>query len=274
MTAPDPAAGPRALEEAAWFGAPRDGIALLAGLEPAGDVPERVRWLAGVCLGATGRYAQARRWLAPDGEPAGSPAASCLASHLRQVGRHAQAEPLDLLALETADSAEAEADALVGLVADAVGRQDLNIAADRLRYIPTVGRVINGHSAWRTEIRVAWVTAELALCQDDFSSAVRYGRLAERQSRRATARRHAVKSRLVLGVSLEAAGRPRPAARVLRATASAGASLDLFPLVTVASTLLSSILEVRAPRTARCERRRADSAQRMLEDPATGRTTG
>ena len=276
MTASSPgrAAGLRALEDAAWFGAPRDGIALLAGLDPAGDVPERVRWLAGVCLGATGRYAEARRWLTPGGEPAGSPAASCLASHLRQVGRHAEAEPLDQLALETANSAEAEADALVGLVADAVGRHDLNTAADRLGYIPTVGRVIDDHSAWRTQIRVAWITAEVALCRNEFGTAVRCARLAGRKSHLATARRHAVKSRLVLGASLDAAGQRRSAARVLRATASAGAALELFPLVAVASTLRAGILEIRAPQTAHRERRRASSAQRMLEDPATGRTTG
>ena len=266
-------AAARALEHAAWYGAPRDGIALLAGLDPAGDVPARVRWLAGVCLGATGRYGTARRWLAPGGEPAGSAAASCLASHLRQVGRHAEAEPLDRLALETADSAEETADALVGLVADAIGRHDLTAAAARLENIPTVGRVINGDAEWRKGVRVAWVTAELALCRNNFGEAIRAARLAERRSRDATARRHAVKSRLVLGASLDAAGRLRPAARVLRGTAAEATSMDLFPLVTVAYALRAGILAERAPQTVRRERLRADSAQRIIEYAATGRTT-
>ena len=69
-----------------------------------------MRWLAGVCLGAVGRYRTAARWLAPGGEPAGSLAASCLASHLRQLGRHAEAEPLDRLALSITTDPEARAD--------------------------------------------------------------------------------------------------------------------------------------------------------------------
>src|SRR5262245_30432164 len=121
-----------ALAHAAWFGHPAAAVAALAGADADAGVPERVRWLAGVCLGALGRYRTAARWLAPGGEPAGSLAASCLASHLRQVGRHAEAERLDRLALATATGAEARADALIGLVADAVGRHELTLARDRL----------------------------------------------------------------------------------------------------------------------------------------------
>lgn len=260
-----------AQETAAWFGRPRDGV---PEVDPDGRVPARVRWLAGVCLGAMGRYAQARRWLAPDGTPVDSLAASCLASHLRQVGRHAEAEPLDRLALRTADSAAAEADALVGLVADAIGTAGPDTAAERLKDIPTVGRVIGGDTEWRTPIRVAWVTAEVALCQDDFPEAVRSAREAVRRSQDATARRHAVKSRLVLGASLDAAGRLRPAARVLRGTALDAARLDLIPLVGVACTLRAQVLQVRAPHTAARERHKADSAQRIIQDPADSPMTG
>jgi hypothetical protein len=258
------------LERAAWFGAPRDGV---PGPDPGARVPPRVRWLAGVCLGATGRYAQARRWLAPGGEPAGSLAASCLASHLRQVGRHAEAEPLDRHALQLADSAEAEADALVGLVADAIGTAGPDVAAERRKYIPTVGRVIGSDTEWRWPIRVAWITAEIALCRDDFPGAVAAGRTAVKRARRATAPRHAVKSALVLGASLDAAGRLRPAARVLGTAGRDGAALDLNPLVAVACTLRADIVRTRAPGTAARERNKADSAQRIIEDPADGRMT-
>ena len=111
----------------------RRACRLLAGVDPDDrPLPERVRWLAGVCLGRARPLPEAARWLAPGGEPAGSLAASCLASHLRQVGRHAEAEPLDRLALAPRPTAESRADALIGLVADAVGRHELALARDRL----------------------------------------------------------------------------------------------------------------------------------------------
>ena len=263
-----------ALERAAWSGPPADGLAALAGLDPEGARPERLRWLAGVCLGAVGRYREAAGWLAPGGVPAGSPAASCLASHLRQVGRHAEAEPLDRLALETAATAGARADALVGLVADAVGRHDLAAARERLAAaradIPTVGSVTADDTAWRPAVRLSWVTAEVALIADQSETAVRAARDAGRHARDATAWRHAVKSDLVLGASLYAAGRPRAAASVLRVAAAGAARLDLLPLVVVIRTLRAEILQVRAPLTAARERRRADSAQRSIEPPAEG----
>ena len=191
-----------ALEHAAWFGHPADGIAVLPALDPttptpdtaergggpagvdldgavparvrwpagvdphdpAAAVPERVRWLAGVCLGAVGRYRTAAGWLAPGGEPAGSLAASCLASHLRQVGRHAEAEPADRLALATAATVEARADALIGLVADAVGRHELALARDRLELATEqIVAVTSDHTEWRARVRLEWVGAETAL---------------------------------------------------------------------------------------------------------------
>jgi hypothetical protein len=260
------------LTRAAFHGHPAGAGAILAGLDPDGAVPARVRWLAGVCLGARGRYAQAARWLAPSGSPAGSAAASCLASHLRQVGRHGEAEPLDQLALDTATDAETEADALVGLVADAVGHRDVELARHRLG--AATRSVQSDDGAWRGQVRLAWVTAEIALLASDPDGAVSAGRRAEQISRQATACRHAVKSRLVLGVSLAAAGRSRPAARVLRTAAAGTISLDLIPLVAPTRTVLATILQVHAPRTAERERRRARSAQSVIEVPAVGPSSG
>jgi hypothetical protein len=260
------------LTRAAFHGHPAGADSILAGLDPDGVVPVRVRWLAGVCLGARGRYAQAARWLAPSGSPAGSAAASCLASHLRQVGRHGEAEPLDQLALDTATDPETEADALVGLVADAVGRQDVELARHRLG--AATRSVQPDDRAWRAQIRLAWVTAEIALLANDPDTAVVAGRRAERISRQATACRHAVKSRLVLGVALDAAGRSRPAARVLRTAAAGADTLDLIPLVDPARTVLAGILQVHAPETAERERRKARSAHRLIEDAAIGPRCG
>jgi hypothetical protein len=268
------------LTRAAFHGHPAAADPVLAGLDPDGLLPPRVRWLAGVCLGARGRYRQAARWLAPDGVPAGSAAASCLASHLRQVGRHAEAEPLDQLALATATDAGSEADALVGLVADAVGRHDLALARDRIGaatlsvHGAATRSVQLDDAAWRGPVRLAWVTAEAALLGNDPDGAVAAGRRAELCARHATACRHAVKSRLVLGVALDAAGRTRPAARVLRTAAAGADRLGLIPLVDPCRTVLATILQVRAPEAAERERKRARSAQSIIEVPASGRSSG
>lgn len=260
-----------ALEHAAWFGHPGDAVAVLTGIDPDGEVPERVRWLAGVCLGALGRYRTAARWLAPDGAPSGSLAASCLASHLRQVGRHGEAERLDQLALATATGAEARADALVGLVADAVGRHELALARDRL--VPATQQVVDSaddHGAWRSRVRLHWVGAETALLAGESAWAVEIGRTSHRISHSARASRHAVKSALVLGVALDAAGRTHAATRVLRSASHGATRLGLTPLLPPIHAVLAGALQDHAPRQAARERLRARTAQSIKEDPAEG----
>lgn len=255
-----------ALEWAAWWGRPGDAPALLAGLAP-GSGPERTCWLAGVCLGALGRYREAARWLDPDRDPL---AASCRASHLRQLGRHAEAEPLDELALATATGPEARADALVGLVADAVGRQDTAAMTARLA---TARTALAGDPAWRPRVRLAWVTAEVALSCDDLDTALTAARDAVQLSREASACRHAEKSKLVLAAALHASGRARGAARVLRLAAAGAGRLDLAPLDASVRTFRAEILQVRAPRTAARKRRQADSAQSIIENASESRIT-
>ena len=143
-----------------------------------------------------------------------------------------EAERLDRLALATATGAEARADALVGLVADAVGRHELGLARDRLGPAAEHPVAVTGdYAEWRIRVRLAWVSAETALLAGEAASAVGFGRTAHRISHGAKACRHAVKSTLVLGVALDAAGRTRVAVRVLR-TASRGATrLGLTPLL-------------------------------------------
>jgi hypothetical protein len=264
------------LEQAAWFGHPADGIAALPAHDaPDGAVPERVRWLAGVCLGAVGRYRTAAGWLAPGGESAGSLAASCLASHLRQVGRHAEAEPLDRLALDTATTAEARADALIGLVADAVGRHELTLARDRLETATAqIVAVTIDHTQWRIPVRLQWVGAETELLAGNAARAVEIGRTAQRISRTAKACRHTVKSTLVLGVALDAADRTRAAARVLRRASHGAARMGLTPLLFPIHSVLAGTLQDRAPQVAARERLCADAAQSIREDPAERRSSG
>lgn len=265
MADPPPVLG---LRHAAWFGAPGAAVPLLAGLDPDAQ-PAEVRWLAGVCLGALGRYGAAARWLDLPGD---SPAAACRASHLRQLGRHAEAEPLDRLALAAAADPGSRADALIGLVADAVGTGAGATARDRLA--AATAAVTDSDPGWRPAIRLGWVTAEVALLCHDPDTAVRAGRDAVGLSRDATAPRHAVKSRLVLGAGLHASGRYAAAARVLRAAAAGADQLGLAPLAVPLRTLRGEILQVRAPRTAERERRKARSAQSIISEPTESRTYG
>jgi hypothetical protein len=274
---PSPDRPAAVLAVAAFHGRPADALPVLAALDPAGSLPDRTRWLAGVCLGALGRYRAAERWLAsgPGALPTGSLALSCRASHLRQLGRHAAAEPLDTAALAAATDPESRADALVGLVADAVGRLDLATAERRLATASAElagqdGRAATGDGAWRPVVRLDWVTAEVALLAHDPASAATASRAAWQRARAATACRHAVKSQLVLGAALEAAGRTRTATRVLRAAAAGADRLDLLPLAWPARTLLARILGTRAPGTAARERQQADSAQSIIRDSADG----
>jgi hypothetical protein len=283
-----------ALAVAAFHGTPRAAVPLLAPLNSAGDHPDRVRWLAGVCLGALGRYDAAAGWLLPVparhaslGGNAGpfaaaatapSAALSCRASHLRQLGRHAEAEWLDVAALAAATERDATLDALVGLVADAVGRLDLATARTRLdRAAAEVARCIDygpdtSDSAWRHRVRLDWVRAEVALLGEDASGAVGPARAALRLSLTVVACRHTVKSQLVLGAALEACGQSRRAARVLRGAAAGADRLGLPTIVWPARTLLARVLADRAPATAGRERQRALSARRRTDSPPRGGT--
>lgn len=244
---------------------------LRPGPPPSGPVPSdlRARWLTGVCWGALGRYATAQRHLLSAGSPVSSLAASCAASHLRQVGRHGAAEPLDLLALELARTDEERADALVGLVADAVGRLDLGAARDRL---DAAAAAVRGDGPWRARVRLTWVRTEVALLGDDPAGAAVCARAAGALSREVSAWRHAVKSDLMLGAALDAAGHRRAAARVLGGAAARAGRSGLVPLVRPARTIRARILADRRPAAAARERQRARSAESIIEPPSDSPT--
>ncbi|MEU5691268.1 tetratricopeptide repeat protein [Actinosynnema sp. NPDC020468] len=183
----------------------------------------RSRWLAAVVLGAQGHYAAAATALthllaAP--APYASLAASTLASHHRQLGDHATARTLDARALRESSGpapavlrsgaaghafAEARADALLGLAADAVGRGRLD-EARRLhaRVRPTT---------WRSEVRHRWVGAEIHLAGGHAERAVPEAEAAAEVSRAAGGTRHLLKSDLVLGTALVVWGTPESVAR-------------------------------------------------------------
>lgn len=195
--------------------------------------PPRLRWLAAVVLGGRGDYARATAALEPliaGPDPVlASLAASALASHRRQLGGHADARRWDSYGLnlavraaagrrtdtevrddpDGADLAGALADALLGLTADALacGRQT---EARRL-----LGRLATGSLAgvavgegWRTRVRQGWVTAEVELAAGNPGAAVAPAERAWEISRARGARRHVVKSAIVLAVARLAEGHP------------------------------------------------------------------
>ncbi|MGW4524417.1 hypothetical protein [Amycolatopsis sp. NPDC004378] len=189
--------------------------------EPAatrGDGSPRERLLAAVVLGAQGRYAAAATLLDAlrrETDPLeASLAASTLAAHRRQLGGHRQARALDGEAFAKAapltsapdpdglDAAGARADALLGLAADnlALGRLT---AARRL-----AARAARQHAGWRARVRGGWVGAEIELAAGQGGAAVPHAERAFETAVERGARRHAVKSGIVLAVALLAAGAP------------------------------------------------------------------
>lgn len=203
-------------------------------------------WILGVCLGALGRYGDAATILCPGGEPAGSLAASARASHLRQLGRHAEAEPLDRHAESLADAAPdplaARADALIGLAADAVGLNRRGEVRDRLTDADRFVTRMADTTGWRARIRLQWVHAEAALLLDDPDRATHHAGAALREARVARAPRHETKSLLVLGVA-QAAISPDTALTSLDRSARRASALGLLPLVWPARLVRSRVLE-------------------------------
>ncbi|MFF0146725.1 hypothetical protein [Amycolatopsis sulphurea] len=115
------------------------------------------------------------------------------------AANHASSDP-DVIDPDGLDVAGARADALLGLAADnlALGRSG---AARRLAV-----RAAQADRRWRAAVRGGWVAAEIELAGGRPPDAVAPARRALEIARVRGARRHAVKSAIVLGVALTAAG--------------------------------------------------------------------
>lgn len=209
----------------------------------------RARLLAAIVLGAQGRYASAATLL---GDLAGGPdpvlaglALATLASHRRQLGGHAAALRLDARALalvegvpglgprrglgvvplgtaepeedpDGLDACGARADVLLGLAADNLGIGRLG-AARRFR-----AAALSHAAVWRARVRAGWVTAEIELVAGRPEAAVAPAAEALDLATATGARRHEVKSGLVLAAALTATGAVERA-RELVSTALAAA---------------------------------------------------
>jgi hypothetical protein len=223
-----------------------DGPQPLLRLVPA-DAVGVERWLRGVALGALGRYLDAAATLRPllAVPETASLAASTLASHARQVGRHRRALAWDERARAAAECAAdphtAYADVTSGLVADAIGLGDLAAATAAMADAQVAAADSGG---WRARTRVSWVAAELALLAADPGAAVTAACVACESS--AGAPRHEAKSLLVRGVARCAAG-ARGGTDDLREAADRSAELGVVTLEWPASVVLAEELPAESP---------------------------
>lgn len=245
-----------------------------------GDAEDWSAFAAAVVLGGQGRYAAAgvlldRLRRHPDRRLAAH-AGIALASHRRQLGGHALARALDGAALRTLldgaqpsraslrpvaelipdcaaddlDLAGARADALLGLAADALGLGRVT-EAHRLRTRAVTEAAETGRSGvagersavtagWRTEIRAAWIGAEIALGSQDPERAVDYAASAVELAQEAGAVRHAIKSELIRSAGLATLA-PAQAIPRLRSVVEQATAFRQLPLLWPAGLLLARL---------------------------------
>lgn len=203
-------------------------------------------WLRAVALGGAGRYGAAHAELnaiavSRPGRLA-SLALSTRASHVRQLGWHAQARGLDGRALAMAGTdAEARADALIGLAADALGLARFPLAHALLERAEPLSEHGDVRWAWRLPLRLAWVHAELAMMSGDGGRSLRYARTAEQLARDVPSVRHQVKTSMVLAAALSSAGDFDESALVAARGLQAAAANGLVPLRWALAAMLESL---------------------------------
>lgn len=208
-------------------------------------------WLRAVAAAGQGRYASARGDLAAlrRQQQVGSIvslAFSAQGSFLRQLGHHRLARGWDgralALARNSADdprSAEAENDALVGLAADALGIGRLTASAQFLA--SAKADFTDAHPA-RQRIRLAWVSAELAMAGGDGATAVRYAQRGVELAGAAGAPvRHLIKSDVVLAAALCSTGSLERSRMVADSALADAGRHGLVPLQWALACLLGDI---------------------------------
>ncbi|WP_108637867.1 hypothetical protein [Mycobacterium rhizamassiliense] len=217
---------------------------------PAATTPNQL-WLRAVAAGGQGRYGSAYRDLAEVRRGGGigrlvSLAYSTHGSFLRQLGWHALARGWDGRALALAGTdAEACADALVGLAADALGIGRFAAAHTLLARADSVLQ----SAPERLAVRRQWVGAELAMFTGDGPAAVGHAleALALAEAMDVASVRHGVKSHVVLAAALCSAGEIDRARTVGDAALAATGRLGLIPLRWASACLLFDIGSVTIP---------------------------
>ncbi|MFL6087443.1 MAG: hypothetical protein ACJ74F_30450 [Mycobacterium sp.] len=198
-------------------------------------------WLRAVAAGGQGRYGSAMADLTDlcrrqRGGPLVSLAHSTQASFLRQLGWHDRARRWDGRAMALAGSdQEAGADALIGLAADALGVGRFAASATALR---RADELVTGP---RLPVRLAWVSAELAMACGDGATAMEHaGRAVELAAAFGSAR-HAVKSEAIRAAALCSAGEIDGSRRVADAALRDAERLGMIPLRWALACLLADI---------------------------------
>jgi hypothetical protein len=202
------------------------------------------RWQRAVASGGQGRYATATAeldTLARIGADGSVPALalSTRASFLRQLGWHAHARNWDGRALAAAGTdAEARADALIGLAADALGLGRFPLSA---RLLAAAAAAVAASTSARLPVRLAWVGAELAMATGEGAKAVERAEGAVALASASDSVRHAVKSGVVLAAALCCAGELEGSRRLADATLDAAEENGLLPLSWALACLLAEV---------------------------------
>ena len=205
-------------------------------------------WHRAVAAGGQGRYAAGLADLddlgrARDGGPCSSLALSTRASFLRQLGWHDRARGWDALALARAGAdadafVDARVDAVIGLAADALGVGRFALS-DRL--LARAHELADGRTSERLPVRLAWVSAELAMVTGRGVDAVGHAERAVVLAGALTSARHAVKSDVVLAAALCCAGTIERSRDVADAALVAAERHGLVPLTWALACLLADI---------------------------------
>lgn len=210
-------------------------------LDPGSPTDPRERWLAAVVLGGQGRYAAAAALLGhliTGRDPVlAALAASTLASHRRQLGGHEAARALDaegLRRLATVRDPAASSDVLLGLAADALGVGRLGEARRLVAVAERLTAV-----GWRGTLRAAWVSAEIDLSAGRTEDAIGHAERAAELAADSGSTRHRIKSALILGAALGAAGQGERARPIVASARDDATDLGLLSLVWPGALILA-----------------------------------
>ncbi|MDT5212859.1 MAG: hypothetical protein QOK18_1098 [Mycobacterium sp.] len=201
-------------------------------------------WLRAVAAGGQGRYATAMAELETLARlsaagPFPALALSTRASFLRQLGWHSHARTWDGRALALAGAhADARADALIGLAADALGVGRFPLSA---RLLARAGDGVDAAASARLPVRLAWVSAELAMATGDGAAAVGHAERAVALAAALDSVRHAVKSDVVLAAALCCVGEVERSRGVADTALEVTERYDLVPLTWALACLLADV---------------------------------